>query len=160
MLFAIERPRVEAMAYSKQSESPIRKNLFEKFACGIGQKLCYVGTNLNSRHARIEKRIDKADNSSERKTDNPGSNGRNRHVWIILIWNNGADNGVRRVVGDKSGFHFHLLHKELMLLGIIKHIVIILKLFSDILIPIVQSVCDSLRKSSIFLRTFSGKLGS
>lgn len=125
MLLAVKRARIQAVADAKEREADIREHLFEELADWVGEQLGHVGGDGNGRLADLEEAVDKGDGDGEEDANDPGADRRARHLRVIVVADDGAHLGVRRVVGDEGRLNLHLGNQLLVLFRVVKHILVV-----------------------------------
>lgn len=120
----VESSRVGVMRLSHDFELPGGHPPLPSLAQRERQQLRNIGADEDGGQADAEELIDKGQEDREEHADCPGAHGRARGGRVVLVVDDGADLGVRAVVGDEGGLELHLRDERLVLLWVGEDVVI------------------------------------
>lgn len=113
-----ERPRVKSMAGAKEGDAVVGEPVLAGLSNRVCEQLRDVCENTNGRLANVEELVNEAEDDGEEYANGPAADGGARDGSIVLVADDGANFGVRAVVGDEGGLKLHLLDEVVVLLRV------------------------------------------
>lgn len=124
MLLLIKPPRIEVVRHAHHTKLICRHPSLPRLTQRKCNQLRYIRADGNGWLTNTEQLVDEGEKDAQQYANKPSAHGRTGRGRVIFVVDDGADLGVRAVVGDEGGLELHLDDEGFVLLGVAEDVIV------------------------------------